>query len=89
MKIGSTFHFRNGMVATCDSNGKQILALQGRFSEVAQKILDAADTETEFWGWFSIPNGGTLTAEELRAARVSSSQSSVISRQSKSSGTEN
>ncbi len=81
MKIGSTFHFNNGMVATCDSEGKQILALQGRFSEVAQKILDAADTETKFWGWFSIPDGGTLTADELSAARVSSSQSSVVSRQ--------
>ncbi len=70
MKIGSTFHFTNGMVATCDSEGKQILDLQGRFSEVAQKILDAADTDTEFWGWFSIPNGGKLTEEELSVARV-------------------
>ncbi len=68
-KIASTFHFPNGMLATCGEDGQQLPEFQGRFSEYAQKVLDAADTDTKFHGWLSIPDGTSLSEKELESMR--------------------
>jgi hypothetical protein len=47
----NVFVFPNGNVAVTDADGEQIPELQGRFGEVAERILDVADSETQFFGW--------------------------------------
>lgn len=50
-KVGSTIKFNNGMVATCDRRGKQIPELQGDTPSLHKKISDAADGDTEWYGY--------------------------------------
>ncbi len=47
----TVFVFPNGMAVVCDEKGKQIPELQGKFEDVKEKILKAADGNTEFNGW--------------------------------------
>lgn len=54
------FLYRNGLVAVVDADGKQLIALQGRFSSVVAVILELADETTVFNGWPDIVDGGHL-----------------------------
>lgn len=51
MKVKAVFVFPNGNVAVTDEDGQQIAELQGMYNDVREKILAAADGETEFNGW--------------------------------------
>jgi hypothetical protein len=56
-RLKSVFFFENGNVAVCDETGRQIPELQGRFSEVAERVEAAADDQTEWYGWPEPPCG--------------------------------
>lgn len=60
MRPATVILFPNGMVAVCDRAGVQMEEMQGRFSQVAGKILEAATEETVFYGWPDIKEGGKL-----------------------------
>lgn len=53
MKVKCVFHFPNGNVAVTDENGEQIAELQGLYEDVREKVLAAADEDTEFNGDWS------------------------------------
>jgi hypothetical protein len=53
MRLKTVFLFPNGMVAVCGYDGQQIPELQGRFSEVKEKIAALADEQTEWYGDFA------------------------------------
>jgi len=51
MKVKCVFLFPNGNVAVTDENGQQIPELQGLYKDVKDRVLAAADEDTEFNGW--------------------------------------
>jgi hypothetical protein len=48
MKVKRVIRWQNGMVMVFGTDGEQISELQGRYSEVKDRVLAAADDKTEF-----------------------------------------
>ena len=48
MRLKTVFVFPNGMVAVCGYDGQQIPELQGRWSEMRERIEALADDQTEW-----------------------------------------
>lgn len=47
-RVKTAIHWGNGMVMVFGEEGQQILELQGRYSEVREKVLAASDAQTTF-----------------------------------------
>lgn len=51
--VKAVYKFPNGMVATCDFDGKQIPELQGKYSkELHEKIFERSSYLTEWRGFY-------------------------------------